>query len=366
MASVHKRIAKEGRATWLLTWREDGRQRGITYTNRKAAERARLRVLANDGRLPDELMTQAPPDVPTLAEAVTHHLEQLTGANRQTLATYRRIVDQHILPTIGGVPIDMLDRHRVAGWFNQLDPTLALKTRRNIHSVLSAALTTAQDEGWIAANPARRLRMPRDDTAARGQMVCMTHAEFAAVRDHLDPHYTCLATVLVASGARFGEATALTPADFTADPDLRVTIRRAWKRPPSGWEIGATKTRRSDRIVDLPNDLIPMLMDHMRGLDARSLMFTAHHGGRVTHGAFYRCWKRAVVASGIAVDPRVHDLRHSFASWQIAAGVPLTTIQHRMGHESIRTTSDTYGHLMPGAQATAVSAIGRMLALGTR
>ena len=43
--------------------------------------------------------------------------------------------------------------------------------------------------------------------------------------------------------------------------------------------------------------------------------------------------------------PRIHDLRHTFASWAIAAGHSLTAIQRTMGHETITTTSDTYGHL---------------------
>ena len=44
--------------------------------------------------------------------------------------------------------------------------------------------------------------------------------------------------------------------------------------------------------------------------------------------------------------PRVHDLRHTYASWAIRSGTPLPVIQRQMGHESIQTTVDTYGHLV--------------------
>jgi hypothetical protein len=44
---------------------------------------------------------------------------------------------------------------------------------------------------------------------------------------------------------------------------------------------------------------------------------------------------------------RFHDLRHTHVAWLIAGGVPLPHIQARLGHESITTTIDTYGHLLP-------------------
>ncbi|MEU6668034.1 tyrosine-type recombinase/integrase [Streptomyces sp. NPDC046727] len=49
---------------------------------------------------------------------------------------------------------------------------------------------------------------------------------------------------------------------------------------------------------------------------------------------------------GLIKRPRFHDLRHSHAAWLIAAKVPLPAIQARLGHESITTTVDRYGHLL--------------------
>ena len=59
--------------------------------------------------------------------------------------------------------------------------------------------------------------------------------------------------------------------------------------------------------------------------------------------------------------PRVHDLRHTHASWMIAAGVDLFVLQRRLGHESITTTTETYAHLLPDQQAAAAAAAGRAL-----
>jgi integrase len=59
----------------------------------------------------------------------------------------------------------------------------------------------------------------------------------------------------------------------------------------------------------------------------------------------------------------VHDLRHTHAAWLIAEGRPLPSIQARLGHESITTTIDRYGHLMPDLDDGNAAAIDRAFAL---
>ena len=85
-------------------------------------------------------------------------------------------------------------------------------------------------------------------------------------------------------------------------------------------------------------------------------MLTTIQGRRVQAQHFReRVWHPAVLRANIGKSPRVHDLRHSNASWMIARGMNLTTLQRRLGHEKITTTVDVYGHLMPEAQAQAAA-----------
>ena len=59
--------------------------------------------------------------------------------------------------------------------------------------------------------------------------------------------------------------------------------------------------------------------------------------------------------------PRPHDLRHTNATWLIQAGVPLTVIQRHLGHESIQTTSDRYGHLDRKSSRVVADVVGKAL-----
>jgi integrase len=64
-------------------------------------------------------------------------------------------------------------------------------------------------------------------------------------------------------------------------------------------------------------------------------------------------WRRSTFISarqraGLSPRFRVHDLRHTAASLMIQAGYPPKLLQEIMGHASITTTLDLYGHLYPG------------------
>jgi integrase len=68
-------------------------------------------------------------------------------------------------------------------------------------------------------------------------------------------------------------------------------------------------------------------------------------------------WKPAIAAAGIPTDATFHDLRHTFASTALAEGVPISEVSRWLGHKSITTTVDLYGHLVPEASGRARDAL---------
>lgn len=77
-------------------------------------------------------------------------------------------------------------------------------------------------------------------------------------------------------------------------------------------------------------------------------------------GATYnRAWRPAWARAGTPKEKRarIHDLRHTHASWMIEGGMDLFQLSHRLGHQSTATTDGRYAHLMPSSrQAGAVIA----------
>ncbi|HLM23353.1 MAG TPA: tyrosine-type recombinase/integrase, partial [Propionibacteriaceae bacterium] len=95
---------------------------------------------------------------------------------------------------------------------------------------------------------------------------------------------------------------------------------------------------------------------------------TSRTGLPLHNGDFYtHVWRKlmiAVAAEHMATF-RFHDLRHTHVAWLIAGGAPLPHIQARLGHESITTTIDTYGHLLPAGDELISKIIDTALTGGT-
>ena len=123
--------------------------------------------------------------------------------------------------------------------------------------------------------------------------------------------------------------------------------------------FGPPKTARSIRNVSMPRALIDELSAHMAmyPLGEDGLIFTAPTGGPLRRNHFRsRVWIPAVTQS-VGRPFRFHDLRHSHAAVLIATGQHPKLIQERLGHASITTTLDVYGHLLDGIDQAAADAI---------
>jgi len=129
----------------------------------------------------------------------------------------------------------------------------------------------------------------------------------------------------------------------------RVHVRRTRGRVKDGeiycLEEGTLKTRASLRSIDVPR---PVLLD-LPGSDVEGdYIFRNRDGGPLHPDNIDRTFTRHLTLAGLPII-RFHDLRHTHASLRVAANVHPKAIQARLGHTSITTTLNTYGHLMPSA-----------------
>ncbi|MFC8935320.1 tyrosine-type recombinase/integrase [Rhodococcus sp. NPDC057135] len=101
------------------------------------------------------------------------------------------------------------------------------------------------------------------------------------------------------------------------------------------------------RTINLSDQAIAA-MGELKGRNPSEYVFVNKRGTPIAAQLFHnKAWRPTIVqlSDKLGKQPRPHDLRHSCASWMIAAGVPLPVIQQHLGHESITTTIGIYGHL---------------------
>ena len=366
MAHIQKRSGTAG-DTYRVLFRVGGAQRSATF-----------KTIAHAQRFSDLIDRYGPADAlalldaesvasaaPTLAECAHEHVEQLHGeVTPGTARDYLSLVTRRIdTQPLGALPVDLVTREHVVRWLGYLEGEgLGSKTRRNHHAFISGVLSFAVERRYRSDNPARGITIKRAEAVHSG--VFLSAGELAILVAEIDTWYQPLVITLAGTGMRWGEATALLVGDV--DLDARIPLLRvdkAWKRTGRGQSdvVGPPKTPAGVRTISLPPEVVTTLRPLVDGRRQDALVFTARQGGPMRHDKFHsRYWQPALDRLGADKDadgnpitprltkrPRIHDLRHSHASQQVAAGVPLNVVQRRLGHESIQTTSDLYSHLAP-------------------
>lgn len=348
-----------------MRWRELGtrRQRRLTVQSEFQANRL-IEHLQKYGKPPELEPFRVGPGFLTVAEVVQEHIDLLVRPSPGTVATYQRILDLHIRNTIGHIPLDDFGYRHIMKWIKSLTAEgVAPKSIHNMHGLLSAAMRTAEMLQYITRNPCLGVPLPALDRIEEGARF-LTPGEFRLLLDGMDEHYKTFLQFLLMTGTRFGEATAIHVTDIDlATPVPTARINKAWKRDGrAGYYLGPTKSGAGKRTIGVNGTLANLLLPLVEVRDRSDLLFTTTTGARIAHKPFWQHhWVPAVQAAqanGLGKKPRIHDLRHTHASWLIQDGaMPLFSISRRLGHASVRTTEQVYGHLMPqalqdGADAT--------------
>lgn len=176
----------------------------------------------------------------------------------------------------------------------------------------------------------------------------LSPAEIHLLAEAIDPRYRALVLTAAYTGARFGELAGLSLGHY--EPLRRIIrIEQTLSEVRGVLSLGGPKTRAARRTVSIPTWLVDVIAAHLsehRGGD--DVIFTAPSGGPLRRTTFRtRFWKPAVAAS-VGEPCRFHDLRHSHVAILIDQGAHPQVIASRLGHTSVRTVLDVYGHLFEG------------------
>ena len=265
----------------------------------------------------------------TLASYAEQWLPQRDLKDR-TREHYRKLLDQHILPGLGALPLASITPEDVRRWYAGMGaktPTL----RAHCYGLLRTILATAASDGKITVNPCAIRGAGTSNRVHKIRPASLSELEklTAAMPEQYQ------AMILLASwcALRFGELTELRRKDIDlADGVIRV--ERAVVRAGGGFQVTTPKSHAGIRDVAIPPHLLPALKAHLSnnvGPRQDSLLFPAQHGGHLAPATLYRRFYAARDAAG-RPDLRFHDLRHSGAVLAAATGATLAELMARLGH----------------------------------
>lgn len=364
MASVREIVRKDGTKSFHVLYRMGDKQRALAFDNPKAADAFKATVEAHGpAKALDMYGLKPPPERKplTVAQWVRHHIDHLTGVEQYTIDKYNAYLENDIRPQFGDLPLVKLSSDHIAAWVKHMETTggrdgkgHSPKTLRNKYGFLSGALNAAIPK-HIAANPCAARRLPRGDAEDDHDMRMLSRDEFQALHDAVTDHWKPLIEFMVATGLRWGEVSALQPRHVDVE-NATVKIRQAWKYSSKGYTLGPPKTKRSRRTVDVPRRLID-------ALDlSQEFLFVNTTGDPIRYPGFSRrVWIPAVTKARLDPKPTPHDLRHTYASWQLAGGTPITVVSRQLGHESIQVTVDIYGDIDRASTRSAADFMDKML-----
>lgn len=296
-----------------------------------------------------------------------------------TIYDYESKYRLYISPVLGPLPVNDIGIQTLQRWKNSFPPK-ALGTKHQCYIVMSKLLRYGKKiHGFSALDALQALGTFKDDPNKLPEAEVLhfwTPAQFAMFSEALrkkceandctDPRYFLHWNVYVIlnicffAGLRRGEACALQVKDYHkegARPYLDIN-KSLPALAGNCHQVAKTKNEQSNRKVPIPNTLVRILDEQIERLkrlpDKFSDDFFIAGGPNTLSVSSIRYIKNALEDELHLEHIRVHDLRHSYVSVLVNAGVPITTISKLVGHASVEVTWKVYSHLYPDTLSNAI------------
>lgn len=294
---------------------------------------------------------RAPKHSLTLGEWLESWMENIVRPTRAetTVYGYQKIIDNHILPGLGRIPLLKLSPMDIQQYYIQVQQSASLSsnTLRRHHDLLSSALRAAVRQDKLLQSPMDKVEPPRPQ---QKEAPYYRPEELKRLYTLLEGHSLELCVKLAGSlGMRREEICGLKwdSVDFQRQLILIREARTAFGATVVQKE---TKTRSSVRTLYLPSDVAGLLQAEQER-QARKLkepgefVVLDHKDRPYSPNALSLAFTRFVRKHGL---PKVtlHGLRHSFATVASFSGVPLFDIGKALGHATPVTTGKIYTHLV--------------------
>ena len=363
-------IRRRGNGTWELTLdlgKDANGKRLRKFVNVKGTR-------AQADQKKRELLTSLDKGIPigtskvSFGEWLSRWFEEYVIPNTKTKSQekYGSLIRNHIVPSLGDIelakvtPSDLqsLEARLLAGG-------MAPKGVESVHNVISSAFKYALRMELVWRNPAKSVSPPkitRKEVEPPGISWVKAILSQAELEDN--PFYPCL-RLIAYTGIRRGEGLGLRHQDLDLDQGSICIVQTISRSVHKGIIVETTKSAAVRRVVDIDDKTVSILRSHIgRQLLNRAEIGDAYHDTGLVFpnplGKPVNPMKLTRALQGLAKKlgfkgARLHNLRHFHATVMLQSGASLLLVSKRLGHASLSTTGDIYGHLLPGWQKEAAN-----------
>lgn len=301
-----------------------------------------------------EALTAAPTlDTFKFEVLANEYLEWYTARRKESsVDKIKNIIDNHLIPKFGEMKVEDIRVSDIMDYQTELIAKYSANHVKKIHSTLSAIFNFGIKKDYLKENPARIAGVSELETS--NQINYWTLDEFKAFISHVDdPFYEALFMTLYYSGLRRGEILALTWADVDFE-NSTLTINKSVLHK----KVTTPKTQSSIRKLMMPKHVMKLLEIVKRDAAPSKpsyVVFGEIHDS-ISNTTLARHYDKYINLSGVK-RIRIHDFRHSHASYLINKGYLISIVSRRLGHRNPSTTLDVYSHLYPSTEEEAVESM---------
>lgn len=335
------RVTAGGVKSFFLDYRFEGRQRRLTLgpwpdltasAARDMAREARASIARGTDPLAVRIAKREAPDMATLCDDyLTHHAEAHKRA--RSIANDRSMVDRFIKPKLGPRKVAAVTARDIADLHRSLKQT-PYQANRTL-ALVSKMMALAVAWGWRLDNPAKGVVKNREEARERALRPEETGRLVEAIRDWRargERHARSADAIemLLLTGARRSEVFGMRWDQL----DLEAGV---WTKP------AAFTKQKKEHVVPLVEPAVAILrrIQSETGAGLSEWVFPGDKDGKPLQEV-KKAWGAILAASGLE-GVRLHDLRHSFATGLVEAGVGLELVGRLLGHTQAATTR-RYAH----------------------
>ena len=270
-----------------------------------------------------------------------------------TFQTYKIAINHHFIPSFGNFPLSYITTGKIQNFVSKSINSSSPKTVNNLITLLKTVFKYAKRWGYMRENPAMDIEHVRLEYR---EMDFLKPEEIQLLLKQAREPYKTLFLIAALTGMRRGEILALQWGDIDWHSNIIFVRRGIYWLPRKEcikdtirWRFISPKSKRSIRAIVMSPRLKEALQIHRISspVSPYELVFCNKDGKPFDPDNLIKRHFLPVLSFAGLKTVSFHSLRHSYTALLIAQGENIKFIQSQLGHSSIQTTLDRYGHLLP-------------------